>query len=70
MKILIEDGSPLSKGRIPITHDITPEGIIARVDPVSYGALLSSAGNYFPLEEVAVYMLELAKESSPQVHDE
>ena len=66
MKILIEADSPLSNGRIPITHDITPEGIIARVDPVSYAALLASAGNFFPLEEVADYMIELAKENSPR----
>jgi len=64
IKILIEEGSALSDGRLPINREVTPNGIIARVDPVSYGALLASAGNYFPLEEVAAYMIEVAKKHS------
>jgi len=64
IKILIEERSPLSEGRLPINFDNTPDGIIARVDPVSYGALLASVGNFFPLEEVAAHMLEMAKKSS------
>jgi hypothetical protein len=62
MKILVEEGSPFSEGRLPINHEVTPDGIIARVDPVSYGALLASIGNYFPLEEVASYMIEIARQ--------
>jgi hypothetical protein len=62
MKILVEEGSPFSEGRLPINHEVTPDGIIARVDPVSYGALLASIGSYFPLEEVASYMIEIARQ--------
>lgn len=61
MKILIEKGSPLCEGRLPVNHHMTPDGIIARVDPVSYAALLASAGKYFPLDEVVAYMIEMSK---------
>ena len=62
MKILIEEGSPFTAGRLPVNHETTPDGIIARVDPVSYGALLASIGSYFPLEEVAAYMIDKARQ--------
>ena len=64
MKILVEEGSPFSEGRLPVNHEVTTDGIIARVDPVSYGALLASVGAYFPLDEVAAYMIEMARQHS------
>jgi hypothetical protein len=64
IKILIEKASPLSVGRLPINREITPDGIIARLDPVSCAALLASVGKYFPLEEVSSYMIEVAEQYS------
>ena len=52
VRLLIAPDSPLAKGRIPngATEDET--GILASFDPVSYGALRASIGEFIPLVEV------------------
>jgi hypothetical protein len=50
--LLIDAESPLAKGRMPRGAIEGEEGIRASFDPVSYGALRASLGEFIPLQEV------------------
>ena len=50
--LLIAADSPLAKGRMPRGAAEGEEGIQASFDPVSYGALRASLGEFIPLQEV------------------
>ena len=50
--LLIAPDSPLAKGRLPRGAAEDEEGIRASFDPVSYGALRASLGEFIPLQEV------------------
>jgi hypothetical protein len=49
---LIAPDSPFAKGRIPKSATENEDGTIASFDPVSYGALRASIGEFIPLLEV------------------
>lgn len=68
--LLIEVGSPLSDGRLPSKKVETPDGIRARFDSVSLGALLASIGQLTPLAEASAMLLDAAKESLPKNQQE
>ena len=50
--LLIAPDSPLAKGRLPKSAAEDETGILASFDPVSYGALRASIGEFIPLVEV------------------
>ena len=50
--LLIVPDSPLAKGRLPKSTSQVEAGIQAVFDPVSYGALRASIGEFIPLLEV------------------
>ena len=50
--LLIAPDSPLAKGRLPKSASLEAAGIRAAFDPVSYGALRASLGEFIPLLEV------------------
>jgi hypothetical protein len=50
--LLIASDSPLAKGRLPKSASQEQAGIRAAFDPVSYGALRASLGEFIPLLEV------------------
>ena len=50
--LLITPDSPLAKGRLPKSASQQEAGIRAAFDPVSYGALRASIGEFIPLLEV------------------
>ena len=50
--LLIEPDSPLAKGRLPKSASQDEAGIRADFDPVSYGALRASLGEFVSLLEV------------------
>lgn len=62
--ILIDKASPLLKGRLPIYAEETKQGTLARVDPVSYGALLASIGHFLSVEAAAQALMDAAEEAS------
>lgn len=64
VSILIDKDSPLLKGRLPINAEETTQGTLARVDPVSYGALLASIGHLITVEAAAQALIDAAKEAS------
>ena len=69
--LLIAPDSPLATGRLPkgTAHD--PEGIRAAFDPVSYGALRASIGDFIPLSEViAMFEDAIQKKGQPNTDAE
>jgi len=56
--LLIAPDSPLAKGRIPKMATELEDGIRASFDPVSYGALRASIGEFIPLLEVLAMFAE------------
>ena len=52
--LLIAPDSPLAKGRLPKSATEDENGILASFDPVSYGALRASIGEFIPLLEIQV----------------
>ena len=69
--LLIAPDSPLARGRLPkgAAHD--PEGILAAFDPVSYGALRASIGDFIPLSEVvAMFEAAIQKKGQPSTDAE
>ena len=56
--LLIVSDSPLAKGRIPKSATENEDGIRASFDPVSYGALRASIGEFIPLLEVLAMFAE------------
>jgi len=56
--LLIAPDSPLAKGRIPKRATDDEDGIRASFDPVSYGALRASIGEFIPLLEVLAMFAE------------
>ena len=69
--LLIAPDSPLARGRLPkgAAHD--PEGILAAFDPVSYGALRASIGDFIPLNEViAMFEAAIHKKGQPNTDAE
>ena len=56
--LLIAPDSPLAKGRIPKMATELEYGIRASFDPVSYGALRASIGEFIPLLEVLAMFAE------------
>ncbi len=66
VNLLIEVGSPFFDGRFPINKVEIPDGIRARFDPVSLGALLASIGQFTPLAQAAAMLLDAAKDSLPK----
>jgi hypothetical protein len=50
--LLIAPDSRLAKGRLPRGTSKDEQGIRASFDPVSYGALRASLGEFIPLQEV------------------
>ena len=56
--LLIAPDSPLAKGRIPKIATENEDGIRASFDPVSYGALRASIGEFIPLLEVLAMFAE------------
>jgi hypothetical protein len=60
----------LLDGRLPKKGIETPDGIRARFDPVSLGALLASIGQFTPLAEVSAMLLDAAKEALPKNQQE
>lgn len=52
--LLIAPDSPLAKGRIPNGAIDDEKGVRASFDPVSYGALSASIGEFIPLWEIQV----------------
>jgi|GEM_PF-5343945 len=65
--LLIDNDSPLAEGRLPIKATRSPQGIKARFDPVSYGALRASIGDVLLLEEVTEMMVAAAREASEKL---
>ncbi|TET29876.1 MAG: hypothetical protein E3J69_12620 [Anaerolineales bacterium] len=56
--LLIAPDSPLAKGRIPKSATELEDGIRVSFDPVSYGALRASIGEFIPLLEVLAMFAE------------
>ncbi len=56
--LLIAPDSPLANGRIPKSATENEDGIRASFDPVSYGALRASIGEFIPLLEVLAMFAE------------
>lgn len=56
--LLIAPDSPLAKGRIPKIATDDEDGICASFDPVSYGALRASIGEFIPLLEILAMFAE------------
>jgi hypothetical protein len=56
--LLIAPDSPLAKGRLPKSTSQEEAGILAVFDPVSYGALRASIGEFIPLLEVQAMFQE------------
>ena len=56
--LLIAPDSPLANGRIPKSATENEDGICASFDPVSYGALRASIGEFIPLLEVLAMFAE------------
>ena len=56
--LLIAPDSPLAKGRIPKSATELEDGICVSFDPVSYGALRASIGEFIPLLEVLAMFAE------------
>lgn len=62
----IAPDSPLARGRLPRGAARDPEGILAAFDPVSYGALRASIGDFIPLSEVtAMFEAAIQKKGQP-----
>jgi len=62
--LLIEKDSPLKEGRLPVNAEETTQGTLARVDPVSYGALLASIGQFITLNTAVQALIDAAREAS------
>ena len=62
--LLIDKDSPLMEGRLPVNAEETTQGTLARVDPVSYGALLASIGRFVTLKAAAQALIDAAREAS------
>lgn len=62
--LLISKDSPLMEGRLPVNAEETEGGILVKVDPVSYGALLASIGHFVTLETAAQALIDAAREAS------
>jgi hypothetical protein len=63
--LLIAPDSPLAKGRMPCGAEQQEAGIRASFDPVSYGALRASLGEFIALQEVQA-MFEDAIRKHPE----
>lgn len=64
MTLLISKESPLMEGRLPVNAEETERGILVKVDPVSYGALLASIGRFVTIETAAQALIDAAREAS------
>jgi len=65
--LLIAPDSPLAKGRMPRGAAHEEKGIRGSFDPVSYGALRASLGEFIPLQEVrAMFEQAIRKQSEDQ----
>ena len=64
--LLIAPDSPLAKGRLPRGAAEDEEGIRAAFDPVSYGALRASLGEFIPLQEVQAMFEEAIRKKREQ----
>lgn len=62
--ILINKGSPLLEGRLPVNAEETGRGTYATVDPVSYGALLASIGHLASLEAATQALIDAIEEAA------
>jgi hypothetical protein len=62
--LLISMDSPLMEGRLPVNAEETAPGILAKVDPVSYGALLASIGHFVTLKAATQALIDAAREAS------
>lgn len=51
--LAIQKGSRLFKGRLPLAQRKCGEGLEVDLDPVSFAALLASAGKLFTVDQVA-----------------
>jgi hypothetical protein len=64
--LLIGLDSPLAKGRLPTAASHEADGIRADFDPVSYGALRASLGEFIPLAEVVEMFSQAARKKRAQ----
>lgn len=62
--LLIDKDSPLMEGRLPVNAEETTQGTLARVDPVSYGALLASIGQFITLKNAVRALIDAVREAS------
>lgn len=53
VKLVIEKGSRLIDGRLPLARSERANGMEVVVDPVSFAALLASVGRLFTVDQVA-----------------
>lgn len=51
--LAIQNGSKLFEGRLPLARRKRGEGLEVDLDPVSFAALLASAGKLFTVDQVA-----------------
>ncbi len=49
--LIIEKGSPLAKGRLPVHRIERADSVQVKLDPVSFTALLASIGRLFTVAE-------------------
>ena len=62
--LLIDKDSPLMEGRLPVNAEETTQGTLARVDPISYGALLASIGQFITLKTAVQALIDAARDAS------
>jgi len=60
--LLISPDSPLAQGRLPRGASQEEDGIQACFDPVSYGALRASLGEFIPLKDIQTLFEETVEQ--------
>jgi hypothetical protein len=61
----ISKGSRLFDGRLPLERRKRSEGLEVDLDPVSFAALLASAGKLFTVEQVAEEIARIKQSEQP-----
>jgi hypothetical protein len=64
--LVVHNDSPLAEGRMPIDAVRDENGIRAKFDAVSYGALRASVGEFMPVEDVIQMFVEVSKQTKAE----
>lgn len=68
--LAIRKGSKLFEGRLPLARRKRGDGLEVDLDPVSFAALLASAGRSFTVDQVAEEIVRLRQAERPEEHDD